>query len=108
MQEEEISMTLGRPKYIHLVLMLGLSPLIPVFLAYSLYVDLSGAVLLSSDMTFEKSDDEDLSICQTKFKVFGSAVSSNPLLPWTCFGEESCLFLPPLTSDSQITLVLRC
>lgn len=101
-------MTVGRSKQIHLFLLFGISLFIPVFLAYSVYVDLSGTVLVSSDMSFEDSEDEDLSTSQNEFNAFVPEVSSNPLLPWTCFVERSILFSSPLTSDSQITLVLRC
>ena len=99
---------MGRLKHIHLVLMLGISLFIPILLAYSLYFDLSGTVLLSSDMSFEDPEDEDLSTCQNEFKVFVPAVSSNSLLPWTHFGRGSSLFSSPLTSYTQITPVLRC
>jgi len=88
--------------------MFGISLLTPAFLAYSLYVDLSGTVLLSSDMNFEDPDDEDLSTCQNEFKVLAPTVSSNPLLPKTHLGRESSLFWSRLTSYTQITPVLRC
>jgi hypothetical protein len=45
---EKISMTMVRLKHTHLALMFGISLFIPLFLAYSLYVDLSEIVLLSS------------------------------------------------------------
>jgi hypothetical protein len=67
-KEEQISITMGRLKHIHLVLMLGISLLIPMPLAYSLYVDLSETVLLSSDMSFEDPEDEDLSTCQNELE----------------------------------------
>jgi hypothetical protein len=88
--------------------MLGISLLVPILLAYSLYVDLSGTVLISSDMSFEDPEDEDLSTCQRDFKVFVPTVSSNPLPSWTHFGKASSLLSSPLTSYHQITLVLRC
>jgi hypothetical protein len=88
--------------------MLGISLFIPVFLAYSLYVDLSGTMFLSSDMSFEDPEDEDLSTCLNEFKVFVPTVTSNPLPPWTHFDRGSGLFSPSLTSDTQITPVLRC
>jgi len=99
---------MGRLKHIHLVLTLGVSLFIPILLAYSLYVDLSGTVLLSSDMSFEDPEDEDLSTCQNEFKVLVPAVSSNPLPPWTHFGRGSGLFSSPLMPYTQITAVLRC
>ena len=108
MQEEQICMTMGRLKHFHFVLMIGISLFIPLFLGYSLYVDLSETVFLSSDMSFEDSDDEDLSTCQNEFKVFVPTVSSNPLPPWTHFGKGPSLFSSPLTSYTQITPVLRC
>jgi len=95
-------------KHIYLVLMLGTYLLIPIPLAYSLDGDLSETMLLSSDMSFEGSEDEDLSTSQNEFKVFVPTVSSNPLLPGTRFGKGSSLFSPPLTSYTQITPVLRC
>ena len=88
--------------------MLGIFLFIPIFLAYSLCVDLSGTVLLSSDMSFEDPEDEDLSTCQNEFKVFVPTLSSNPLPPWTHFGKESSLFSSSLTSYTQMTPVLRC
>jgi hypothetical protein len=107
-QEEQICMTMGRLKHIRFVLMLGMSLFIPLFLAYSLYVDLSGTVLPSSDMSFEDPGDEDLSTCQKEFKVFVPTVSSNPLLSGTHFGREPSLFSSPLTSHTQNRAVLRC
>lgn len=101
-------MTMGRLKHIHLALMLGISLFIPVFLAYSLYVDLSETVLLSSDMSFEDPDDEDLSTCRNEFKVFVPTVSFNPLLTGTHFGKGSSLLSSPLTSHTEISSVLRC
>jgi len=77
-------------------------------MAYSVYVDLSETVLLSSDLSFEDPGDEDLSTCQDELNVFIPPVSSNPLLPWSHFGKGSSLFWFPLTSESQITPVLRC
>ena len=88
--------------------MVGISLFIPLFLVYSLYVDLSEIVFLSSDMSFEDPGDEDLSTCQNEFKAFVPTVSSNPLLSGTHFGRGSSLFSSPLTSHTQVTPVLRC
>jgi len=99
-------MAMGRIKHIHLVLMLGISLFIPLLLAYSLYVDLSGTVLPSSDMSFEDPGDEDLSTCQNEFNVFLPAVSL--FLPRLHLGGESSSFLSSLTSLTQIAAVLRC
>ena len=88
--------------------MVGMSLFIPLFLAYSVYVDLSGTVFLSSDMSFEDPEDEDLSTCQNESKVFVPTVSLNPFLPWTYFSWGSSLFSSPLTSYTQVTPVLRC
>lgn len=101
-------MTMGRIKHFHLVLIVGMSPLLLMLPAYSLYVDLSGTMLLSSDMSFEDSEDEDLSTCESKFKVFVPTVSSNPLPPWTRLGKGFSLFSSRLASYTQITPVLRC
>jgi hypothetical protein len=105
---KQISMTTGRLKHIHLVLILGISLFIPLLQGYFIYVDLSGIVPLFSDMSFENPDYNNLSTCQNKFKGFVPVVSSNPLLPWTHFGRGASLFSSPLTSDSQIPPVLRC
>jgi hypothetical protein len=107
-QEEQISMTMDRLKHIHLVLILGISLLMPMLLAYSLYVNLSGTVFLSSDMSFEDSGDEDSSTCQREFNVFVPTVSSVPFLPGARFGSVSSLLLSPLTSHTQNRPVLRC
>ena len=98
---------MGRLKHIHLVLMVGISIFIPLFVAYSVYVDLSETVLLSSDMSFEDADDEDSSTSQNEFKVFAPTLSSNLLPPWTHLARGSSLFLSPLTSYAQRTPVLR-
>ena len=107
-QEEQISMTMDRLKHIHLVLILGIFLLIPVLMAYSLYVDPSGTVFFSSDISFEDFGDEDSSTCQREFNVFVPTVSSNPLAPWTHFGRGSGLSSSLLTLYTQITPVLRC
>ncbi len=101
-------MAMGRLKYTHLILMLGVSLLIPLFMAYSLYVDLSGTALLSSDMSFEDLEDEGLSTIQHEFKVLVPPAFSI-LLPWVHhFCTESSLFSSPPTSHAQITPILRC
>jgi hypothetical protein len=97
-----------RLKHIHPVLILGISLLIPALMTYSLCLDLSRDVLVSSDMSFEDFGDEDLSTCEREFKVFVPTVSSNPLLPWIHFAGRLGLFSSPLTSYSQMTPVLRC
>jgi len=108
-EEEQIFMSImGRLKHIHLVLTLGISLFIPLFLAYSLYADLSETVLLSSDMSFEEADDEDLSTCQNEFEDFVPVVSSNQLPSLTHFGRGSGLSSSPLTSYTQINPFLRC
>jgi len=106
-ERRTISLTMGQLKNIHLVLMLGTSLFIPLFLAYSVYVDLSETVLLSSDISFEDADDEDSATCQNEFKVFVPTLFSNPLPPWTHLARGSSLFLSPLTSYAQRTPVLR-
>jgi len=101
-------MTLDRLKQIHLVLMVGISLFIPLFLAYSLYVDLSGTVLLTSDMSFEDPEDEDLSTCQNDSKNFVPTVFCKPLLSSAHLSKEFDPFSSLLTSHTQITPVLRC
>ena len=88
--------------------MLGISLFIPLFLAYSVYVELSETVLLSSDMSLEDPEDEDLSTCQNEFNILVSKVFSNPLPAWTHFGRGGSLFLSPLTFIAQNKFVLRC
>ncbi len=102
-------MRMGRRlRHLHLLLMLGVSLFIPLFLAYSLYVDLSGTVLLSSDMSFETPDDDDSLTCENDFKVFAPTVPSILLLPGTHLGDEAIFFWPSFTSQTQIAPVLRC
>ena len=98
---------MGRFKHIHLALIVGISLFIPFFLAYSLYVDLSGTLLLSSDMSFEDPEDEDLSTCQNEFKIFVPQVSSNPYTYWG-FGREPNLISSQLNFMVQNKPVLRC
>ncbi len=106
-QQEQISMTMGRLKHIHLILILALSVFIPMTLASSLYVDLSGVVFLSSDMS-KDSGDEDSSAYQSEFKVLVSASSSALFLPGAHFGSVSSLLLSSLPPDTQDRPVLRC
>ncbi len=106
--QEDISMTIDRFRHIHLALMVGISLFIPLLLGYSLYVDLSGTVLRSSDMIFEDSEDEDLLTCQNEFKVLVSPVSLNPLSLWTHSSRESNLISSPIIPITQNTAVLRC
>jgi|APFre7841882654_1041346.scaffolds.fasta_scaffold261904_2 hypothetical protein len=101
-------MTMSRLKNMNLILMLAISLLIPLFLAYSLYVDLSGTVLLSSDMSFEDPGDGDLSIGQDEFKVFAPKAFSILLLPGANLIGESCLLSFLLTSHPQNKPILRC
>ncbi len=108
LQEEEISMIMGRFKHIQLAVMIGISLFIPLLLAYSVYVDMSATRLLSSDMSLEDSEDEDSSISQDEFKVFIPASSSTPLLFGSCFGRWSGIFPSPSTLYLEITPVLRC
>jgi hypothetical protein len=101
--------TKGRLKHIHLVLILGISLFIPLFLAYSVYIDLSGAVPIFSDMSFEDTEGEDLSTCQNESKGLMPMVSSYVLLSSAHFGNKKLsLFSLPLASYTQITPVLRC
>ncbi len=101
-------MTMGRLKHLHLIVMLGISLFMPLFLAHSLYVALSATVLLSYDMVSEDSEDEDLSTCRNEFKVFIPTVTSNLLLSVADLRGESDLFSPPLKSYTQIMPILRC
>ena len=101
-------MTMGRLKYLHLVLMLGISIFIPLSPAFFLSVDLSETVLPCSDMSFEDADDEDSSTCDNELKVFVPTVSFNLLPPWTRFGKESSFLFSPFTLHNQITPILRC
>ena len=102
-------MTRGRVKHIHLALMVGISLFIPLFLAYSVYVNLSGTRRLSSDMSFEDSGNEELSTYQNEFRVLVSTVSSDPTLTGTYFeGKLNPIILFPLTFITQNTPVLRC
>jgi len=101
-------MTTDRLKHIHLLLILGISLIIPMLMAYSLHVDLSGTVALSSDMSFEDFGDEDSSTCKMDFNVFVCTVPSVPFLPGAHSGSMPSLFLSSLTSHTQNRPVLRC
>jgi hypothetical protein len=101
-------MTTGRFRHIRLVILLGTSLFLPLFLANSVYVDLSGTGLFSYDMSFEYADDEDLSTCQNELRVFVPQVSSDPLLIATQFCALSYPFSSPITSHTQNSPVLRC
>ncbi len=100
-------MTMGRLKHIHLILILALSLFIPMLLVSSLYVDLSGVVLLSSAMS-KDSGDEDSSAYQSEFKVLMSTVSFAPFLPGAHFGSLSCPLWSLVSAHSQNRPVLRC
>jgi hypothetical protein len=101
-------MVMGRFKHIYPSLMIGISLFIPLFFTYSLCVDLSEFVLLSSDMSFEDPEDEDLSKYQNQIKIFLPKVSYNLLLIGTHFGARSFPFSSPLTMPTQNKPVLRC
>ncbi len=101
-------MTMSRFRYIRLVLLLGTFLFIPFFLAYSVYVDLSGTVLLSCDMSFEDPASDDSSTLQDKFGVSVPTICSNPSLTTAHFDGGFSLFSPPSTSHTQTTPVLRC
>ena len=104
---KQILMAMARLKHTAFVLMLGTSILIPLFLAHSLYVDMSETVLHSCDMNFEGPDIEDSSTSQSEFKVFLPTVPSKSLSPWTRFSRLN-LFSSPLMWDTQAKPVLRC
>ncbi len=101
-------MAMGRIKHIYFALLVGIPLIIPFFLAYSLYVDLSETILLSSDMSLEDPNDEDSSTCQDEFKDFVPMISSNLSLPTANFDGGFSLFLSPSTSHAQTTPILRC
>ncbi len=71
-------MTMSRFRYIRLVLLLGTFLFIPFFLAHSVYVDLSGTVLLSCDMSFEDPAGDNSSTLQDEFGVSVSKICFNP------------------------------
>jgi hypothetical protein len=98
----------GRSKHVHLALMFGISLLLPLLLAYSIYVDPSETVLLSFDMSFEDPGNEDLSTCQDEFTFLVCIASFYPLPSGSYLGNGSSLFLSLLRSRAQNRLVLRC
>jgi hypothetical protein len=101
-------MIMSRLKHVHLVLTIGISLFILPPLAYSLSDDLSDIVLVSSDMSFENIDGEELSTCQNEFELFVPPLSSNPLPLGALLGLGSGAFSSPLTPNTQITAILRC
>jgi hypothetical protein len=88
--------------------MLAISLFIPLFLAYSLCVELSEASLLSSDMSFEDPGDEDLAICTSESKILLPAVLSVLFLSGPTFIGGVYFFPFPKTFHSQNRPVLRC
>jgi hypothetical protein len=98
---------MGRFKNFNLILMVSLSLFIPLFLAYSLYVEWSGSTLLSSDMGYEDPGDEDLLICQKEFGVVPTAYLVI-LDPETEFARESYVLSYLLTPRLHCTSILRC
>ena len=100
-------MTMGRLRHLHFILLLGISLFVPLFLAYSLYVDLSRTVLLPSDMS-DDSGDDDSSTSQSELNVFVPPISSTPFLPSAHFRSVSSFFLSSLMPHTQNTPVLRC
>jgi hypothetical protein len=101
-------MTIDRFRNIHFFLMLAISLFIPLFLAYSLYVELSGSSLLSSDISFEDPGGEDLSICKSESKTLLPGVISVLFPSGPTFIGEGYLFSFLKTSHSQNRPVLRC
>ncbi len=101
-------MTTGRSKCIRLFLMLGISLLASLFLAYSVYVDTQETELFSSEARFEDPDDENSSICRNDSSAFMPIVSTNPSLFSTYSGWESSFLSPYVTSHTRLTIVLRC
>jgi hypothetical protein len=99
---------MDRLKHVHLVLILGISLLIPMLMAYSLYVDLSETVLLSSGINFEDFGDEDSSVYMREFNVFVPTVSSVSFLPGAQFHSVPSVFLSSVMQFTQIKPVLRC
>ncbi len=101
-------MTLGRLRQIHRVLMVGICLFVPLFLAYSLYVDLSRTVFLSPDMSLEDFGDKEMCASQNEIKACAYVISSNSLVLSTCVRSESNLISPPPTFIAPNKPILRC
>jgi hypothetical protein len=100
-------MIMGRFKYIYLVLMFGISLYIPALISCLLYNELSETVFLSSDMSFENTED-DFSTCQNESKVFVAALFFDLSSSWTHFRRRPNLTLSPMTFIAQNKPALRC
>jgi hypothetical protein len=101
-------MAMKRLKHIHLVLILGISLLIPMLMLFSFYVDLSETVLISSGINFENCGDDDSLVYRKEFNVFVPGVSSAPFHSNAHFHSVSNLFFSSLAPRTQFKQVLRC
>ena len=101
-------MTLARLRHLHLILLPGIALFVPLFLSYSLCVDLSEIMLLSSDMNLEDPRGEDLSTCQNEVGVFVPTISSAPVLPVTRFDTGPILLSSALAPHMENMSILRC
>lgn len=90
-------------------LAITISAFILLFPAYLRCSNFAGAKLLSTDLSFENPDQEDLFSDQhNQLKLFVSIVSPLKLFPGTNLFEDSCHLFPQALSLHQKTFVLRC
>ena len=96
-------------KWIRIFLIIAISFAISVLLAYFYYSTLVEADFLSSSLSFENADQENLSFdYRNKSKVVGSIGFSPRFLPETnLFGQIFNFFFQKHTPD-QKNLILRC
>jgi hypothetical protein len=98
-----------RFKRIQIFLVITISAFILVFPAYLRCSNLAGAKLLSTDLSFENPDQEDVfSDQQNQSKAFVSIVFPIELFPGTNLFEQSSHLLSQASSLDQNTFVLRC
>lgn len=101
-------MATGQLKHLHLIIILGISLLIPTLVAYSIYVDLLETLFFSSNMSFDNPGNEDFSTVQNELKVLLPSASCHRLSSVTHPRIDSNFFSSLLTADNQITPVFRC
>jgi hypothetical protein len=96
-------------RLIQTLLVIVISSFILVFPAYLHYSNLAGAKLLSTDLSFENPDQEDVfSDQQSQSKTFVSIVFEIKFLPGTNLHGQMSRFCFLSSFLDQETLILRC
>ena len=101
-------MATGQLKHIHIIVLVGVSVLIPPFAAYPFCVELSGFPFFPSDMSYDDPGDEVLSTCQDESTVLASLASFDLLPTLTPLSGRSRIISAHFIWPIQNTCVLRC